>query len=248
MDTQDYDILIDNSVEELINNLKNRLKEEDLQRIRAAYELAKEAHKPQRRKSGEPYIIHPVAVARIVAEELELSTESIMAAFLHDVVEDTPYTIEDINDHFGEDVSYLVNVLTKKKTHTHVQGSSKQIDNFRQILASLEYDIRALLIKLADRLHNMRTLDSMLPSKQMKIAGETDYFYAPLANRLGLYHVKTELENLSFKYRCPKEYSLLEGMLEHDKQARNEQIGQIIAKIHTALDANELTARTELRW
>jgi GTP pyrophosphokinase len=248
MDMQDYDILIDNSVEELINNLKNRLKEEDLQRIRAAYELAKEAHKPQRRKSGEPYIIHPVAVARIVAEELELSTESIMAAFLHDVVEDTPYTIEDINDHFGEDVSYLVNVLTKKKTHTHVQGSSKQIDNFRQILASLEYDIRALLIKLADRLHNMRTLDSMLPSKQMKIAGETDYFYAPLANRLGLYHVKTELENLSFKYRCPKEYSLLEGMLEHDKQARNEQIGQIIAKIHTALDANELTARTELRW
>ena len=113
MDTQDYDILIDNSVEELINNLKNRLKEEDLQRIRAAYELAKEAHKPQRRKSGEPYIIHPVAVARIVAEELELSTESIMAAFLHDVVEDTDYTVDDLRNLFGDKVATIVECHTK---------------------------------------------------------------------------------------------------------------------------------------
>lgn len=133
------------------------------------------------RKTGEPYIIHPIAVARIVAEELELGANPVIAAFLHDVVEDTPYTIDDIRERFGDDVAFLVGVVTKQKKERYEQ--SKQVDNFRQILASVQYDVRAILIKLADRLHNMRTLDSMRPDKQMKIAGETDYFYAPLANR-----------------------------------------------------------------
>lgn len=243
---ENYDLKINKSLEELISNLSSRLSEQDLERVRSAYELAKDAHSHQRRRSGEPYITHPLAVARIVAEELELGTEPIMAAFLHDVVEDSSYTIEDIKAHFGEDVAYLVGVVTKQKKQSY--ESSKQIDNFRQILSSLEYDIRALLIKLADRLHNMRTLSSMKAEKQMKIAGETDYFYAPLANRLGLYHVKTELENLSFRYRCPKQYSELESMLENDKTTKDGQIKEFIDKIHQALESNGLEARTELRW
>ena len=185
--------------------IKRRTEPEDMQRIKDAFELAREAHKTQFRKSGEPYILHPIAVARIVAEELELGANPIIAAFLHDVVEDTDYTLEDIRKRFGDDVAFLVGVVTKKKKDRYER--SKQVDNYQQILESVQFDVRALLIKLADRLHNMRTLDSMRPDKQMKIAGETDYFYAPLANRLGLYHVKSELENLSFRYRCPQEYA-----------------------------------------
>ena len=208
---------IDKGVEELLSTLSRRLSGEDILRIKDAYELAKEAHKEQRRKSGEPYIIHPIAVARIVAEELRLGANPIIAAFLHDVVEDTPYTIEDIRERYGDDVAFLVNVVTKKKRQHY--ESSKQIDNYKQMLDSIHYDIRALLIKLSDRLHNMRTLSSMRPDKQMKIAGETDYFYAPLAHRLGLYHIKRELENLSFRYRCPREYAILEkSLLEEQKQ------------------------------
>ena len=186
-------------VESIFKMLAQRVDDKQMQLVRNAYELAAEAHKEQKRKTGEPYITHPIAVARIVAEELELGANPVMAAFLHDVVEDTQYTIEDIRERFGEDVAFLVGVVTKQKKEKY--DNSKQVDNYRQILASVQYDVRAILVKLADRLHNMRTLASMRPDKQMKIAGETDYFYAPLANRLGLYHVKTELENLSFHYR-----------------------------------------------
>ena len=199
-------------VESIFKMLAQRVDDNQMQLVRNAYELAAEAHKEQKRKTGEPYIIHPIAVARIVAEELELGANPVMAAFLHDVVEDTQYTIEDIRERFGEDVAFLVGVVTKQKKEKY--DNSKQVDNYRQILASVQYDVRAILVKLADRLHNMRTLASMRPDKQMKIAGETDYFYAPLANRLGLYHVKTELENLSFHYRCPREYEQIERMLE----------------------------------
>ncbi len=237
---------IERSVDELCIWLGPRFSKEDIVRVREAYEFAKKAHSHQKRQSGEPYITHPVAVARIVAEELELGIEPIMAAFLHDVVEDTKYKIDDIRQHFGRDVAYLVGVLTKKKKKG--RSSSKQIDNFKQILKSLEYDIRALLIKIADRLHNMRTLESLQSDKQMKIAGETDYFYAPLANRLGLHPIKTELENLSFKYRSPKEYEDLENNLAMDKETKNEQIQAFIAKVHEALDSAGLKARTELRW
>lgn len=211
-----------------------------------AYELAAEAHKEQKRKTGEPYIIHPIAVARIVAEELELDANPVMAAFLHDVVEDTQYTIEDIRERFGEDVAFLVGVVTKQKKEKY--DKSKQVDNYRQILSSVQYDVRAILVKLADRLHNMRTLASMRPDKQMKIAGETDYFYAPLANRLGLYHVKTELENLSFHYRCPREYEQIERMLEETKQAEKKNLEGFISKVCELLEDNGIKARIELRY
>ena len=241
-----YDILVHDMAEDLFAFLEKKEDSLDMLRLRQAYEFATEAHKPQKRKSGEPYIIHPVSVARIVAEELELGTEAIIAAFLHDVVEDTDFTIDDIRERFGDDVAFLVGVLTKEKKVKYVQ--SKQIDNFRQILASMQFDVRALLIKLADRLHNMRTLNSMRPDKQMKIAGETDYFYAPLANRLGLYHIKTELENLSFKYRCPRDYSLLEKLLAEEFKTDQPHIDAFTNKIERILAEGGIKARTEVRY
>ena len=170
-----YTEQINKSLEALFTSIKGRFSAEDMQRVKDAYDLASEAHKEQYRKSGEPYIIHPISVARIVAEELELGVNPIIAAFLHDVVEDTSYTIEDIRDKFGDDVAFLVRVVTKRKKDKY--DKSKQVDNYRQILASVHYDVRAILIKLADRLHNMRTLESMRADKQMKIASETEYFY-----------------------------------------------------------------------
>ena len=241
-----YEIQIQGSVDELLKRMCCKCNERDLERLRDAFEFAREAHSPQRRKSGEPYIIHPVNVARIVAEELELGVDPVIAAFLHDVVEDTPYTIEDIKERFGDEVAFLVGVVTKEKKDKYVQ--SKQVDNFRQILASMQYDVRALLIKLADRLHNMRTLSSMRPDKQMKIAGETDYFYAPLANRLGLYHVKTELENLSFQYRCPREYALLDKLLKEEFETDRPHIEAFTSKIERLLAEGGITARTEVRY
>ena len=241
-----YNQLIQSNVDELLGRMCCKCNEEDLGRLRAAFEFAREAHSPQKRKSGEPYIIHPVNVARIVAEELELGVDPVIAAFLHDVVEDTSYTIEDIKERFGEDVAFLVGVVTKEKKDKYIQ--SKQVDNFRQILASMQYDVRALLIKLADRLHNMRTLNSMRPDKQMKIAGETDYFYAPLANRLGLYHVKTELENLSFQYRCPREYALLERLLAEEFESERAHIEAFTSKIESLLAKGGIKARTEVRY
>lgn len=241
-----YQARIEKSVEELFSEIKSRVSAEDMLRIRAAYDLASSAHRDQLRKTGEPYIIHPIAVARIVANELELGANPIMAAFLHDVVEDTSYTLEDIRQRFGDDVAFLVGVVTKQKREGNEQ--SKQIDNFRQMLASVHYDIHALLIKLADRLHNMRTLSSMRPDKQMKIAGETDYFYAPLANRLGLYHVKTELENLSFRYRCPHDYFILESQLEEERKQNRAYLNAFTSKIDKILAEHGIIARTELRY
>lgn len=242
---EDYKQKTDKSVEAIIKMMSNRLSADDQQRIRDAYAFAAEAHKNQKRKSGEPYIIHPISVARIVAEEFELGANPVIAAFLHDVVEDTPYTIDDVRQRFGDDVAFLVGVVTKKKKDKY--DLSKQVDNFRQILASVQFDVRAILIKLADRLHNMRTLDSMRPDKQMKIAGETDYFYAPLANRLGLYHVKSELENLSFRYRCPIEYKdLIEKNILYIK-AEKSNIEAFVAKAKAALDENGIQTRVELR-
>ena len=220
---------INQSVESLFASMQERISAEDMQRVRDAYALAAEAHSQQLRKTGEPYIIHPIAVARIVAEELELGANPVIAAFLHDVVEDTSYTIDDIRERFGDDVAFLVGVVTKQKRAESEQ--SKQVANYRQILASVQYDVRAILIKLADRLHNMRTLDSMRPDKQMKIAGETDYFYAPLANRLGLYHIKSELENLSFRYRCPREYAEIEMQLKKEQEENSADIEAFVRTI-----------------
>lgn len=245
-DMIDYTQQIENSIQALFNSISERLSTEDMVRVERAYLLAAEAHSEQKRKTGEPYIIHPIAVARIVAEELELGANPIIAAFLHDVVEDTDYTIEQIGERFGADVARLVAAVTKQKKAKYQH--SKQVDNFRQILESVSYDIHALLVKLADRLHNMRTLNSMRSDKQMKIAGETDYFYAPLANRLGLYHVKSELENLSFRYRCPREYLELEALVERDIEQKRPHIEAFIAKMSEILTAKGLQARTEVRY
>ena len=241
-----YATQIQESIESLFARMSNRSTESEMQRMRAAYEMAADAHSHQHRKSGEPYIIHPIAVASIVAEELELGENPVISAFLHDVVEDTDYTIEDIQQRFGDDVAFLVDTVTKRNKDSYQY--SKQVDNYRQILESVHYDIRALLIKLADRLHNMRTLESMRSDKQMKIAGETDYFYAPLANRLGLYHIKTELENLSFRYRCPREYAVVEQALNNERDVDAERLALFTDKITEILAAANIEARTEVRY
>ncbi len=232
--TTSYDSIIKERAGRVFDCMSQRVSSDDLHRIREAFEFAAMAHAPQKRKTGEPYILHPIAVATIVAEELMMEANVVMAACIHDVVEDTPYTIEDIRERFGDDVAFLVDVVTKKKKNTYVE--SKQVDNYRQMLNSVQYDIRALLIKLADRLHNMRTLSSMPADKQMKIAGETDYFYAPLANRLGLYNVKTELENLSFRFRCPHEFSELEYLIERDRKAQKARLEKFVEEILATLE------------
>lgn len=237
----DYDTIIQNAAEHIFKVMAARVPENDVTRIRAAYELARKAHAGQKRKGGEPYIIHPVAVANIAAEELQLGTNTVIACFLHDVVEDTPYTIEDIRRMFGDDVAFLVRVVTKKPTKDYVL--SKQLDNYRQLLDSMQYDIRAILVKLADRLHNMRTLASMKPEKQMKIAGETDYFYAPLANRLGLYNIKTELENLSFRFRCPEEYEEISKLLAKHVEVNREKLSIFKTQIEETLAEAGIKAR-----
>lgn len=233
---KNVDTMIQEKAERVFSVMEKRVSQEDMARICAAFELAKTAHANQKRKSGEPYIFHPIAVANIVAEELMLGANPVIAAFLHDVVEDTDYTMEDIRQRFGDDVAFLVSVLTKKSA-AHYKFS-KQVDNYKQMLDSIRYDIRALLVKLADRLHNMRTLGSMPPHKQMKIAGETDFFYAPLANRLGLYGTKIELENLSFRYRCPHDYEQIARLLEKDRLRDEERLGRFTDKIREVL-ANE---------
>ena len=236
-----YDKMIEEKALKVFSEMEKRVSAEDMVRIREAYELARIAHADQKRKSGEPYIIHPIAVANIVAEELKLGANPVIAAFLHDVVEDTDYTMDDIRQRFGDDVAFLVSVVTKKSTGQY--EISKQVDNYKQMLNSIHYDIRALLVKLADRMHNMRTLSSMRPDKQMKIAGETDFFYAPLANRLGLYNAKIELENLSFRYRCPHEYEYISALIDKDRETRQERLDAFIEKIRKVLDADGIRVK-----
>lgn len=237
----DYNRIIQERADHVFGVMAKRASTEDMVRIRAASELASEAHAHQKRKTGEPYILHPIAVANIAAEELMLGANPVIACFLHDVVEDTPYTIEDIRERFGDDVAFLVKVVTKKPTHDY--ELSKQLDNYRQLLNSMQYDIRAILVKLADRLHNMRTLASMTPEKQMKIAGETDYFYAPLANRLGLYNIKTELENLSFRFRCPDEYEEISSLIARHVEANKDNLETFRSQIAETLSAAGIKAR-----
>lgn len=237
----DYNRIIQECADHVFEVMAKRVSAEDIERIRAAFELAREAHAPQKRKTGEPYILHPIAVANIAAEELMLGANPVIACFLHDVVEDTPYTIEGIRERFGDDVAFLVRVVTKKPTHDY--ELSKQLDNYRQLLNSMQYDIRAILVKLADRLHNMRTLASMKPEKQMKIAGETDYFYAPLANRLGLYNIKTELENLSFRFRCPDGYEEISSLIARHVEANKDNLETFRSQIEETLSAAGIKAR-----
>ena len=224
----------------LFECVERRFDEEEIARVRDAYDLAEEAHRPQRRKSGDPYILHPIAVAMIVANEIGLGANPICAALLHDVVEDTDHTIKEIRDRFGDDVATLVSVVTKRKSENY--ETSLQVDNYKQMLQSIHYDIRALLLKLADRLHNMRTLKSMPSHKQLKIASETDYFYAPLANRLGLYRIKTELENLSFRFRLPHEYEEVRGQIARYVSAHAEAAEAWMWPIRSALGHRGIVA------
>lgn len=237
----DYDKIIQERADHVFEVMAKRVTAEEMTRIRAAFDLAREAHAPQKRKTGEPYILHPIAVATIAAEELMLGANPVIASFLHDVVEDTSYTIDDIRERFGDDVAFLVRVVTKKPTHDY--EFSKQLDNYRQLLNSMQYDIRAILVKLADRLHNMRTLESMKPEKQMKIAGETDYFYAPLANRLGLYNIKTELENLSFRFRCPDEFEEISALIARHVEANKDNLETFRSQIEATLVAAGVKGR-----
>ena len=204
--------------------------------ITKAFNFANQAHKGIRRRSGEPYIMHPLAVAQIVCNEIGLGSTSICAALLHDVVEDTDYTIDDIENLFGPKIAQIVDGLTKISGGIFADRASLQTENFKKLLLTMSDDIRVILIKMADRLHNMRTLDSLMPSKQYKIAGETLYIYAPLANRLGLYKIKTELENLSFRYEHPEKYREIEEKLAATAPEREKVFIDFTAPIRAQLD------------
>ena len=204
--------------------------------ITKAFNFAKQAHNGVERKSGEPYIMHPIEVAKIVCNEIGLGSTSISAALLHDVVEDTDYTVEDIENIFGPKIALIVDGLTKLSGGIFGEHASAQAENFKKLLLTMSNDIRVILIKIADRLHNMRTLGALLPSKQYKIAGETLYIYAPLANRLGLYKIKTELENLSFKYEHPEEYAEIQKKLDDTAAERDEVFKTFSAPIRKSLD------------
>jgi guanosine-3',5'-bis(diphosphate) 3'-pyrophosphohydrolase len=190
----------------LRDNLYRCDKPGDIELIDKAFKFANEAHRDMYRNSGEPYIIHPINVARIVNQEMGLGAKSVAAALLHDVVEDTGVLLEEISREFGPKIATLIDGLTKISGTYNQETNSLQAENFRKMLMTLSDDIRVILIKIADRLHNMRTLDSMPEHKRMKVAGETIYLYAPLAHRLGLFAIKTELEDLSFKFRHPRIY------------------------------------------
>ena len=222
--------------ESLVSNLIRCNKPGDHELIEKAFTIANEAHWNMRRKSGEPYVIHPISVAKIVNQEIGLGAKSIAAALLHDVVEDTDYTLADIDREFGPKIASLIDGLTKiSGTYNKETSTSMQAENFRKMLLTLSDDLRVILIKLADRLHNMRTLDSMPEHKKMKIAGETIFLYAPLAHRLGLYAIKSELEDLSFKFRQPQIYDEIVSKLKHSEKKNIALINKFSLPIITKL-------------
>ena len=235
--------MINQAFHELLNDYLNTKHRKKVEIITKAFNFANQAHKGIKRRSGEPYIMHPIAVASIVCNEIGLGSTSICAALLHDVVEDTDYTVEDIENIFGPKIAQIVDGLTKISGGIFGDRASAQAENFKKLLLTMSSDIRVILIKIADRLHNMPTLGSMLPNKQYKIAGETLYIYAPLANRLGLYKIKTELENLSFKYEHPEEYAEIEEKLNATAAERDKVFNDFTAPIRTQLDKMGLKYR-----
>lgn len=234
--------------EDLLKSLRKETSKDDRQRIKEAFEFANEAHKGVKRRSGEPYIMHPLAVAKIATREMGLGTTSVISALLHDVVEDTDYTVEDIANLFGPKVASIVDGLTKI---SGVMGSdtSQQAESFRKMILTLADDVRVILLKIADRLHNMRTLASMPEHKQVKIASETLYIYAPLAHRMGLHAIKTELEDLSMKYEHPEEYEVIARKIEAYKKQFSALFEEFIKPIRQKLEDNRyeytITARTK---
>ncbi len=233
---------IQSEYDSLVNNLLRCNKPGDRELIEKAFNVANKAHWNMRRKSGEPYILHPIAVAKIVNQEIGLGARSIATALLHDAVEDTDYTIEEVNKDFGPKIASLIDGLTKiSGTYNKGTSSSMQAENFRRMLLTLSDDLRVILIKIADRLHNMRTLDSMTESKKMKIAGETIFLYAPLANRIGLYAIKSELEDLSFKYRQPVIYEEITSKMRHGEKKYYSLINKFSLPIINKLKESGLT-------
>lgn len=251
MDYTDSDyVLINKEFEELrLASLKRCSSQEEYDEVLRAFEFANEAHKGVRRRSGEPYIIHPISVAKIVVNEIGLGYKSIVAALLHDVVEDTEYTVEDIKRLFGEKVASLVDGLTKIKAAMDTDGGSLQAENFRRIILTLNDDVRVVLIKLADRLHNIRTIDSMPDYKKDKILSETMYIFVPLAHRLGLYSMKSEMENIWLKTRNPKEYEDIVRKIDNVIKTKGEAMDKFIKPISDALMNSgykfEITKRTK---
>ncbi|MEO9660969.1 MAG: RelA/SpoT family protein [Maribacter dokdonensis] len=227
--------LIAQEYKELLRISYQTLTDEDKKLIRSAFEVAVDAHKTQRRKSGEAYIFHPIAVAKIVASEIGLDAVSIASALLHDVVEDTEYTLDDIDRMFGETVARIVDGLTKISHLKKDMNISQQAENFRKMLLTLNDDVRVIIIKIADRYHNMLTMDSMPEHKQVKIASETLYIYAPLAHRIGLYNIKTELEDLSLKYTEPEVYNSIKDKIEDTKEDQQAYIDAFSGTIDNSL-------------
>jgi GTP pyrophosphokinase len=223
----------------LLRALKSRIKPGDRKLIRHAFEMAADAHRTMRRKSGEPYILHPLAVARICVEEIGLGVRSTICSLLHDTVEDTDISLDDVHREFGPEISKIVDGLTKISNVIDV-NASQQAENFRKILLTLTDDPRVILIKLADRLHNMRTLDSMKQEKQLKISSETVYVYAPLAHRMGLYNIKTEMEDLAMKYLEPDTYKEIARKLAETKRERTRYINEFIKPLKDKLEKAEL--------
>lgn len=242
----EYTATIEDENKEIAKRYKDLLKDSyitlsrsDKLMIRKAFNLAVEAHSEQRRKTGEPYIYHPIAVAKIVANEIGLGATSIAAALMHDVVEDTDYTIDDIEQLFGETIARIVSGLTKISNLKKDKDHSIQAENFRKMLLTLNDDVRVILIKIADRLHNMQTMDAMPDYKQVKIASETLYIYAPLAHRLGLYNIKQELEDLGLKYTEPEVYNSIASKIKESKEEQEEYIQAFAAKLKDGLDKEQ---------
>lgn len=239
--TKEEEIWIESQFDELIKVSKRLRSQDDIDLVRKAFDLANEAHSKMRRKSGEPYFTHPIAVAMIVASEIGLGVKSIVSALLHDVVEDTDYTQNDIETLFGPSIAGIVGGLTKIANILD-KDASLQVENFRRMILTMSQDIRVIFIKLADRLHNMRTLDSMPEYKQIKIASETTYLYAPLAHRLGLYSIKTELEDLALKYEHPLIYWEISKKFTETEEERNKYIEQIKLPIQKVLEEENIKA------
>ena len=229
--------LVEEAFQHLIDSYLATKHRKKVEIITKAFNFAKHAHKGVRRLSGEPYIMHPLAVAQIVCTEIGLGSTSICSALLHDVVEDTDYTVEDIENMFGPKIAQIVDGLTKISGGIFGEHASAQAENFKKLLLTMNEDIRVILVKMADRLHNMRTLGSQPPNKRYKISGETLYIYAPLANRLGLNSIKSELENLSFRYEHPEEYNAIIKKLEATEAERNTVFDEFTQPIRTQLDS-----------
>lgn len=232
--------MIEEEFQALLNDYMNSNHRKKVDVISRAFNMAKEAHKGARRRSGEPYIMHPLSVARIVSSEIGLGSTSISASLLHDVVEDTDYTVEDIRALFGDKIASIVDGLTKISSGMFGENVSAQAENFRKLLLTMSDDIRVILIKIADRLHNMRTLSSMSSTKQFKITGETLYIYAPLAHRLGLFAIKTELEELCFKYEHPETFEELTRKIEESAPERNKIYENFAVPVTLALDKMDI--------